>query len=336
MAASPARTDATAHYVAELADTCIKKFERLLNFGTGTDLLETPLANLKLWADGIDALAGRWASVDSRPKSQPNDLTLVVNTLRMLCEFLDRFSEIHITGDEKVDDGNQTLRDVLWGIDISLKSLNLIGVALWRKGKKSRSWLPDKSFNPSDQVDFRRHLECIILMGSDEHTGGTDEPDSSKLDDLQNRLIEANLRRRHSFLSARKHSINPEDPTTRHGKHLHAAGLVTESAAAQDSVFFKDQLQQSMSHPPGMIQERQEANPETPTTLALHSTRSTVDQQPLRNNPLHGTFSESFQLPVAATASDAKFAMSLDSPSDPRIFECPCCCESISPTQGWR
>ncbi|KAK4118023.1 hypothetical protein N657DRAFT_558118, partial [Parathielavia appendiculata] len=96
-------------------------------------------------------------------------------------------------------------------IDSAIRNLALIGVAIRRTGKASRSRRADRTFNPEKYHEFRKHLECVILLRPTEDGRHPDELDPSKLSGLQRRLIDANLRRRHRFLLAQRRSMNQEE-----------------------------------------------------------------------------------------------------------------------------
>ncbi|KAK8069740.1 hypothetical protein PG994_006356 [Apiospora phragmitis] len=225
-------------WVSDLSKICLAKFDQIMGICSSDDdaeLLQYRIADFKLWADGVGALAKPGLSLDKRFQHRPHDLELIKAVLIMLANFLeDVVFEITNHG------SNKTLNNV----DSSIKNLAMIGMAIRRTGKASRRRRADESFDPIDYQDLRQHLECIVLLRPsadqprfeelnasepDESLASslTNEPHSneeivsildklaasrmsnlasSKLSKVQTRLIEANLRRRLRFSLAQKRS----------------------------------------------------------------------------------------------------------------------------------
>lgn len=83
-----------------------------------------------------------------------------------------------------------------------------ISVAIRRAGMRSRLDRADNSFNPERHVELGRHLEFMILLTSvdvDQRAGGNiDIVLPREITAVAQRLISANLLRRHRYLYARR------------------------------------------------------------------------------------------------------------------------------------
>ncbi|KAK4231944.1 hypothetical protein QBC38DRAFT_439599 [Podospora fimiseda] len=145
-------------------------------------------------------------------------------------------------------------------------NLAMIGVAIRQTGKASRSRKAGKTFNPDDYQELRKHFECIVLLQPSEPEHGFPADDSHedsivqqaekamavRLDALrlsnqtavQNRLVEANLRRRHRFLLAQKRSQkiknyqpkgSEDTKVAAHSLHMPAPVTISPSLFAQNN-----------------------------------------------------------------------------------------------------
>ncbi|KAM0424313.1 hypothetical protein ACHAPT_010459 [Fusarium lateritium] len=146
------RASASAH---KLTCQCIGSFEAICQNGEGF-ALKTRLADLRLWADGVGAIAEGTASLDWRFRGRDQDLLLVKTILIMLDDFLKDYSTL-LAEDQPTDDAVER-------IDLTIENLALIGVAIRRTGKASRRRRADTRFDSRDYEDLRRHLECVVLL----------------------------------------------------------------------------------------------------------------------------------------------------------------------------
>lgn len=83
-------------------------------------------------------------------------------------------------------------------VEISLNELVRIAVAIRRAGTKSRLVRADDSFDPDAYKELHAHLIAVINLRASSPVKG--------LDNIQVRLIMANLRRRNRFIYAQRHS----------------------------------------------------------------------------------------------------------------------------------
>ncbi|KNG45786.1 Protein kinase-like domain protein [Stemphylium lycopersici] len=153
----------------------------------------------------------------SSSNHRSDDVSFIRNLLSMLEGFLKDLEEFLLTAKHEAD-----LQDIMTNIDSTIDTLAFIGVRIRRSGRKSRIRKADNSFdqNQGKYRNLRAHLACIVLArptkegrpekeGKDIHS--VDYFAKIKLSSIQERLIEANLRRRHRFIEAQRHSDRLKD-----------------------------------------------------------------------------------------------------------------------------
>ncbi|KAH8885490.1 hypothetical protein GQ53DRAFT_785517 [Thozetella sp. PMI_491] len=202
----------------------------------------------------------------------------------MLGDFLDDYADL-VEDDQPVD-------DAIHHVDSAIENLVMIGVAVRRTGKASRRRRAEMLFDPAEYEELRRHLECIILLRPSE-AGVQSQLDSSSLTAIQKRLIDGNLRRRHRFVVAQKHSR---------------------------------QLREAEGK--GTIRPRPGRKERAPPTKAGFTAASTAEGSLLYAPGRRFTTGES-RTQITALAADAEFPMPPRNPSGRLIGKCPCCCQSL-------
>ncbi|KAL6690223.1 hypothetical protein J3F84DRAFT_405364 [Trichoderma pleuroticola] len=352
----------TARTVSDLSQQCWDEFSQAMAIKNNTehqDLLTTKLDSFKLWADNVGAQAEPLLSLDSRLHSWPDDLDLVKSLLNMLSKSIQQFTE-------KSEKGHP-ITGPLENMDFVINKLARIGVAIRRAGKASRDRRVYKSFNPDDHHEFKRHLECLILLrpnedqpqlsglevssvnelmdgpstkSSEKHDvlktkieqlakSRMDELDSSRLNEIQKRLIDANLRRRHSFLEAQKHSqrlkrkaqpkMLDQQQSDGDTPKLSESGLTTQASA------------QCKTSAPLENENRATKSTALPAVTS-HIGASTVEGSVQLN--LHAANGQQ-RVSSIARSQISLIATDTEFPKPPApfkyhgMFKCPCCCQSL-------
>lgn len=341
MQAVQSRTNPIGRSVTDLTTSCITKFERLLVSGAGPESLENALADFRLWAHDVGALEPVGASLDSTLVDRPDDLGVVKGVLSMLCDILTDLIEIRSDDNGKNYAYNPAEDDVLWSINSSLESLDLISIAIRRTGKASRIRrtdnhirTTDKTFNPSDYRDFRRQLERIVILRTSEGVDTANQVDTSMLDGVQNRLVEANLRRRHCFLTAQKHYLSQKHLEKREVNALNHPEDTGEVATPQIPALLEGRQMQSKSHL-SLLKGKQKDNPAAPHEVSLGSIPSTSGED-LRYNPVYDNVQETAISHITALSANTESRGSFRSSSGHQVFACPCCCRHIPVTANLR
>ncbi|KAL7904387.1 hypothetical protein GGI35DRAFT_200886 [Trichoderma velutinum] len=347
--------------VSNLTQQCLDKLHEAMSGGNDTehqDHLENRLAGFNLWVDNVGALAKSGASLDSRFRSRPDDLELVKNILSLLSDFLDEYIDTIHKG--------LPIEEPLLNVDSAIRNLAKIGVAIRRTGKASRSRRAYQSFKPDEHDDFKQHLECLILLRPDENhpelsglgissvneliDSTSDESsekndvlktkleqlaksrmedlNSSKLNEIQKRLVEANLRRRHNFLLAQKRSqrtkktaqtkLTPDKHQPDTNPHTRIEVPLRTKVVDQANVLASLETQ--------VLPTQNKLAP----TVTGYTVASTAE------GTLQFNLAKSLQrAPTVARSQISFIAANTEFPRPPSssqsqlMFKCPCCCQSL-------
>lgn len=165
----------------------------------------------------------------------------------------------------------------------------------------------DASFhrNISNYHQLREHLAAIILLGhtTEPRDVFEDMECSLKLDPIQERLVMANLKRRHRFMEAQRHSRGLLGPSTKASNTLIPEQLVAMPTITRQS--------QSRSTSPGK-------NP------PVISATSAPDQ-----DSKCGGIRTEVQTRIAIRYPRVHIPPSIDQ----ELVKCPCCCQTIPATE---
>ncbi|KAH7305787.1 hypothetical protein B0I35DRAFT_108670 [Stachybotrys elegans] len=311
--ASSPDSDRAAASILELTQQCISLLEGCSASHQNGDnfTMETRLADLRLWADGVGATSKGSASLDWRFRSRPDDLLLVKTILIMLADFVEHYSTLLQEG-QPTDDGVER-------IDSTIENLALIGVAIRRTGKGSRRRRTDNRFDPRDYEDLRRHLECIILLRPSK-AGLQKELSLVGLTTVQKRLIEANLKRRHRFVIAQKRSRKPKDDTSQRN--------VSDHPSQGDASLKEEGQVVSQTSKSPRIRLKQGQHQRAPPTRGGLTAASTAEGT-LQYGEKRRYIPGAARTQITALAADAEFPRPPPNPEGRRIGKCPCCCQSI-------
>ncbi|KAI0410721.1 hypothetical protein F5X98DRAFT_384963 [Xylaria grammica] len=311
--------------VLTLTKACISQFEELLALhGPRQTELESRLADFCLWADSVGALSKRGSSLDSRLQGRFNDLALVRNVLNTLADSLDYAKNV-VESERSSDESIQNL-------DSAIGNLALIGVAIRRTGKASRNRRADLTFDPDEHPDFRTHLECIVLLRPTEaavfhqNENGECVADLApfKLSPLQNRLVDANLRRRHKFNIAQKRS--------RHQKEAHVQISASAAALAADNPLrdIPPPSVQNVVGPQALGPYLIAKDPSRPEPTASGSSLASTAEGTLKYPPaVERDRPGVAKTQITSIAADTEFPKPPPIPLGRQVAKCPCCCQSF-------
>ncbi|KAI0440549.1 hypothetical protein F4803DRAFT_464372 [Xylaria telfairii] len=315
----------TESSILMLTKSCISKFKEIIALHSfKRPELESRLADLNLWADGVGALSRPGSSLDSRLQGRVKDLALVKNVLITLTDSLDHYKDVA----EIEKSSDESIRN----IDSIIGNLALIGVAIRRTGKASRNRRADRTFNPDEHQEFRTHLECIVLLRPTEEApfhraeNGDYVPRlaTSKLSPLQNRLIDANLRRRHNFCLAQRRSKHQQEPHTQ----LPASPIIS----ATDNALQNDLPcnVRNADDPQDLLPHFTTKDPKRPVpTISGFSLASTAEGTLQDTTALRRSSPGVAKTQITSIASDAEFPQPPPLLLDQQVAKCPCCCQSL-------
>lgn len=318
--ATPA-VDRTAGSILDLAKVCASKFNKASTSQTPSskERLENRLADFNLWVDGVGAIAKPGLSLDSRLRSRPSDLAIVKNILLMLSDSLDHLANLSEKG--------QNSDDSIQNVDSAIRNLALVGVAIRRTGKASRSRKADRTFDPDEHQELRKHLECVLLLRPTKEGRHLEELDPSTLSALQRRLVDANLRRRHQFLLAQRRSRDQEKAHRHHPAALEIPLSVDDTLEKDERpVYSRNPEGGSRDHPP--TPSAKGKGPLLAPSISGFSRASTAEGT-LGFAPNKPYTPKATKTQITLIASDAEFPEPPVIPEDRKIFQCPCCCQSL-------
>ncbi|KAK8037761.1 hypothetical protein PG991_001107 [Apiospora marii] len=280
---------------------------------------ENRLADFNLWANGIGAFAGSQASLDDRLRRDPETQGIVVNVLELLqgsiqqCHSLDQSSNSELAV-HSGNDGSTALTAAMRDVEQLLNQLARVSVAIRNSGTASRFRKADKMFNPDNYWELRTYLENLVKCRPLGPNATGFDSSKNSVTPTQNRLIEANLKRRNRFVYAMHHSQKlalapPQRPER--------TPLVMDQP--------NNQLSSAMpvEAPSPVVTGNEEKAPEFTETKA-----STLGTLPLI---LPSKAPPSRVVMTQITSTTAKVTY----PKPPKVrmglhqFKCPCCCQTI-------
>jgi hypothetical protein len=302
---------------ATVTRACLQKFHACTQQLEGRDRIhiETRFADVKLWADSVGATATEKASLDWRFQHRSEDVSFILGLLSMLEELLEECRTAE----------HSRVGDILTSIDSTVDSLAFIGVQIRRSGRKSRLQKADRSFdqNRAKYRDLRAHLSCVMASGPTEDGRLKEDCHGSeyfaKLSVLpvQERLIEANLRRRHRFIEAQRHSEGLKDPFLVENQRVPTERLVAGPAA---ETRHQGSLPESTKIA-APSQQKQTATQPATSASGLDSTWGGLQTQ----RRLGSTNTRITEITAAA-----KYPRACPrSNPDQKLVQCPCCCQAI-------
>lgn len=316
---------------ATVTRSCLEKFKQCIQKLQGKDKIhvQTRLADLRLWSDSVGAAASAKASLNSRFQHRPND----VNFVRGLLSMLEGLLQECLTA---ASDGSD-VRDAITNIDSTVDSLAFIGVQIRRSGRKSRLRKADDSFDKNRDIyrKLRAHLACVLTAKPTEEGRPKDEGKeihsvdyftNIKLPQIQERLVGANLRRRHRFMEAQRHSHGLKDPSTEASHTVIPQQFITMAAtdtkqevSPMQDIKIAAALHQKQVRPSG-------AGQNAPTIPATSASGLDSKWGGLQKNRRPG----STVTRITAITAAARYPRAHPSSSQgQKLVKCPCCCQAI-------
>lgn len=251
-------------------------------------------------------------------------------------------SSSETTSDDKekistIDELNEATRNVESIIS------QLVSYGSYASHSISRFAKADAQFEPGDHVELQSYLEKLLLSlvpDSNSDTSSQKPPGPSRLSEIQNRLVNANLRRRNRFLYAQKEyeATNVKPQGLEQSPHTHqisdmirAPRLYSTEAGSGSTASLYPEVLRSASN--------SVAGHEAGGMISLGATAS-------ESNQLDVTIRTSGSSPVGATTRVSHSDKAHYYPQPPvgenrsSVFRCPCCCQMLpivlSETSSWR
>ncbi|KAH8811301.1 hypothetical protein F5884DRAFT_270157 [Xylogone sp. PMI_703] len=318
---------------AELTQSCFDQFAFCIDKLNGTTKthIGNRHADFKLWADSVGVVAQGEASLDRRFHGRHSDIFLIKGLLSIL--------EGCLKACASAANNEHSIQEHLGRIDSMVQNLVLVGVAIRRSGKKSRLQKADASFDRDKYLDLRAHLASLIVSKPtegprviDENTGSSEYFAKLELDPIQDRLVEANLRRRHRLMEAQRHSYllkgpisfpHPQTPIPE--AHTVASGSTQPTPEDLESQVNKMTLKEKEPKP-GVIRAASNTLT-TPGTIA--SAPETGFKGLQQKGPAGSTVTR-----ITAITAGAQYPKVKAANTNQLSFKCPCCCQAIPAREG--
>jgi WD40 repeat protein len=316
--------DAIEASTAESVTSCLKQFKFCVDKlkGVQNTHINSRRADFKLWADSVGAVAQEQACLDWRFRDRQDDISFIKGLLAMLEWFLKECAAS--SGNEKA------VEEALGKIDSMVHNLISIGIAIRRSGRKSRLQKADASFerNRERYLGLRAHLACVI--GSKPSEGQRTPSDSDhlakmELPTIQNRLVEANLRRRHRFMEAQRHShlLKGPSPTVPDSLPIQQLNEILSTTGTK--------LPTEDPETPEISSKLERTPTDTVASINRITTPGTIASTPETGfkGLQHKDHANSIVTRITAITAAARYPRAKTSSIEQFSFKCPCCCQAI-------
>jgi hypothetical protein len=335
---------------AESVRSCLEQFTVCVGKLKGAQKarIKNRHADFKLWADSVGAVAQERASLDWRFRDRPGDIFFIKGLLGMLEWYLKECAASAGSEDaveavedlkehaassinEKAVDAVDAVEDVLDKIDSMVHNLISIGIAIRRSGRKSRLQKADASFerNRERYLDLRAHLACVIISTPSQGERTLSDADyfaTLEFSPIQNRLVEANLRRRHRFMEAQRHSHLLKGPSLAVANRLPTQQL---HDIVLTIVGTKGSLEDSQKPTVHIKPKREPTDSGARTdTMTMPGTIASAPETGFKGLQHTGHAHSSVTRITAITAA-ARYPRAKTSSIEQFSFKCPCCCQAI-------
>lgn len=337
---------ATKESIADVTTSCLSHFNDCLGIELlmADEWAENRLADFNVWIFSMGATARGRASLDSRLAARPRTGEIIIELLRLLdglvcqCRHFDQdtgapnpapvpsdgedlpevdqsleqdlprsfspWSDASETGHGQSSPGISVPDNPLLGkmkhIETILDQLARISVAIRRSGNHSRLQKADQRLNLDDHQILRNHLIFIIPP----HPG-----ESTVMTEVQNRLIDANIRRRNRFIYAQTHAEHLAMAYVKPQPH-HMGG---QNMAVDNS---KDPMQ-------GKPKINLPTHSEVGTaTIATEMDKPSIPD--VTRSRVQGATTV-----MSSTVVKIKYPRPPKMKEDAKLFKCPCCCQAL-------
>ena len=222
--------------------------------------------------------------------------------------------------DSKPHSSSNPLHERMRDIEVILDQLARIAVAVRLSGRRTRLHKADQRFRLEEHKDLQEHLVTILLARPE---FSNEQIDSSRLNEVQQRLVYCNLKRRNRFLYAQQHSKWLENTNT---ARLPSQVQPIKSIKIPSQTKRDTAKEKQKSPPPSAKSSSGAADVPINPTLRTGTSASAVSGSPLPRILIP---------PPAASTVMSSTVVNLKYPSPPkvkhgaRVFKCPCCCQTL-------
>jgi hypothetical protein len=348
--------------VAEAAISCRQSLQKCVSL-MKDGWAENRLIDFNLWSAGSGACAEGKTSLDDRLLLKPDIRDVLINLLLMLQIFAEncrKLGESRISGqtlsttihfDDDSNDSTKKGKDPVSSgsnpkessqesqelearkdVEETLDHIIRLTVAVRKAGSHARLRKADTSFDPTNPAlrELKRCLEITLPPRGFKMEG--------QMSDVHLRLIEANLRRHHRFMYARKHSkklaSGTTDATATQQQIRKASGNGPQKLTSEEPK--KDAGYEGLSQPNQA--EIGEHNHE-PSVIAptVKTAASAIEGSIIipESKPKKAAVTV-----ISQASSKISYPRPPRIPENRNVFKCPCCCQPLpvyfSETSQWK
>ncbi|KAL2813560.1 hypothetical protein BJX63DRAFT_421200 [Aspergillus granulosus] len=286
---------------------------------------ENCLADLNLWANGAGALKVGKASLDARLSSNLDAKIFVVNLLRMLQGLAEKCVEIGSEVHNDIPDTSE-LSQAIQDVNDIMGQLSRITISIRKAGTNARIQKADASYDPNHPqiAALSQHLQLLLLVKPSKNgtlqarassqgiqvlscRDDTTVAGSYSLTAIQQRLIEANLKRRNRFLYAQRHAMK----------------LSERDQVPSISIPAPRKLAQ-----PPVLSDLKKTTEEHRVPKVHSATTATEVQDPIAL-PTQTSVQPATTV-ISAISSRVTYPRPPPLRCDQNVFQCPCCCQTLS------
>lgn len=321
----PRMTDVrdTTRSISDLSQSCRQRLEAcvaLPALAAHKDSFRVRLADFNLWTSGSGALAKKRLSLDTRLADEPNAHAVILNLLSLMVTLL---AKCQLQQQQDGPTPSPECHDTLDRIRRLITYLVRISIAIRRSGAQARLEQADGEFREHRHGELKRFLAFVVAANA---LGTRYKEADVENDPIINRLIRANLRRRHRFLYYRRRAIKQLASTIDMSARVKSVAWAFGSIQRNNPKETKGSAHGSMPAVVDTISKPEtQRPPATPPSFVASSSALTPLREPV------GLPEGSQASSIAATATISKVVY----PRAPRVpegqdtFTCPCCWQPL-------
>lgn len=227
-------------------------------------------------------------------------------------------------------------------VDQIIDHLTRLALAIRKSGSTSRLHKADKLYKQEMHQRLRQHLEIVVLAEGTEDGSLGLSVNPSFLTPVQERLIDANLRRRNRFMYAQRHARKLAQEASSSERRQFALGDTDDPVAIPDADdvsqvsgeddYRREQKQAAGDKPSAPAGGRHDNGLEAPVprTEILTATSASAMDRPVEPVPrLPATASQAAKTHITTTAAKIKYPKPPQPREGQRYFQCPCCAQAL-------
>lgn len=325
----------TADDIATATEPCLRLFRTCLEKRSlQVDAwIENKEAEFCFWISSVGVFAGPNADLDSRLSSAGEDelIAFLVTLLHMLRTSLEtclRLENINVRDSNTSEGGQLRLYEATQDVNALLQQLSALARSIRQSGTKARLSRADSTFHADRYEPLRIHLSLLIVIRpaqlEDLRRSSYDGQLEMalqyvrQLDEVQQRLINANLRRRHRFVYSYRHARKLEVKTS---QRLQGPKWSQEHPRPSNN----ETRSQKQSDEERVVKETSDKLARADEQYALTETVASAVEGTIQVNMEDTTPRQRAKTEISTTASKIVYPQPPSLQDAMESFMCPCC-----------